>query len=98
MRASWWPAPVQRATTRSLHTEKHNEVAPPSFDHLVRAGEQRWGNCQSKRLGSVKIDDWFVLGRRLHRKIGRLLTLEDAIDVARRAAVWIDQVRAIGYQ
>jgi len=33
-------------------------------------------------LAVFEIDRQFVLGRRLHRKVGRLLALKDAIDVA----------------
>ena len=34
----------------------------------------------------------------MHRQVGRLFALEDAVDVAGGTAVWIDQVRAIGCQ
>src|SRR6516162_2528237 len=53
-----------------------------SFDHLVGGGEKSRWNVEAKRLGGREIDHRFVLGRRLHRKIGRLLALEDAIDIA----------------
>jgi hypothetical protein len=39
-----------------------------------------------------------VLGRRLHRKVGRLLALEDAIDIAGRLPVLVDLIRAVGDQ
>ena len=39
-----------------------------------------------------------VLGRRLHRQVGRLLALEDAIDVAGGAPVLVDRIRPIGDQ
>ena len=39
-----------------------------------------------------------VLGRRLHRQVGRLLALEDAIDVAGRLPVLIDVISPIGDQ
>jgi hypothetical protein len=39
-----------------------------------------------------------VLGGRLHRQIGGLLTLEYAIDVASRASVLVVKVRTVGYQ
>jgi hypothetical protein len=35
------------------------------------------------------IDDQLILGRRLHRKIGWLLSLEDAINIAGGAAVLV---------
>jgi hypothetical protein len=45
-----------------------------------------------KRLGGLEVDDKLVFGRRLHGQIGRLLALEDAIDVARSAAELIDNI------
>jgi hypothetical protein len=39
-----------------------------------------------------------VLGRVLHRQIGRLLALEDAIDVAGRSPVRRNVIRAVGDQ
>ena len=39
---------------------------------------------RSEHLGGLVIDDKLELGRRLHRQVGRLLALEDAIDVASR--------------
>ena len=58
--------------------------------------------CQSQRnyefamdsLGGLEIDHQFVLGRRLHRKVGGLLTPEDAVDRCRLPSL-IDQLRAI---
>src|SRR5262245_5768697 len=42
------------------------------LDHLVGADEQCGRNVEAERLGSLEIDD---------RQVGRLLTLEDAVDV-----------------
>ena len=52
-------------------------------------GEQRWRHVKTKRLCGLEVDHKLVLGRRLHWQIGRLLALEDAIDVASRAPEWI---------
>ena len=43
------------------------------------------GTVEAERLGSLEVDDQLVLGRRLHRQVGWLLALEDAVDVAGRA-------------
>ena len=66
------------------------------FDHLVGAGEHRRWNFEAKRFGGLEVEHKIGLGRRLHRQIGGLLAFEDAIDVAGRAPVWLDRIRAIG--
>ena len=68
------------------------------FDHLVGAGEQRWRHREAERLGSLEIDHQLVLGRRLHRQVGRLLALEDAIDIAGGAPVLVEQIGPVGDQ
>ena len=66
-----------------------------SLDHLVGAREQcRW-HLQAQRLGSLEIDHQLILGRCLHRKIGRLLPLEDAVHVASSAALLIEVIGTI---
>ena len=49
-------------------------------------------------MAVLRLMHQFVLGRRLHRQVGRLLALEDAIDVAGGAPVLIDVIRPIGDQ
>jgi hypothetical protein len=53
--------------------------------HSIGAHEQRIRDGQAKRLGGLEIDHRLILGRRLHRKVGRFLALEDAVNVSRRA-------------
>src|SRR5260370_25904638 len=65
------------------------------FDHLVGGLFQTQRHVEAQRLGGLEIDGQFEFGRRLYRKIGRLLALEDAIDVAGRAPVWVDRIRTI---
>jgi hypothetical protein len=58
---------------------------PTSADHLVGGGEQRLRHGQPECLCGFEIDDQFILGGRLHWEIARLLTPENAIDIAGRA-------------
>ena len=48
------------------------------------------GTADAERLSRLEIDQQFVLGRCLHRKIGWLLAFEDAINVTGRTLVWLD--------
>ena len=49
-------------------------------------------------LGGLEVDHHFELGRGLDGKLARLRALEDAIDICRRAAVPVDQIRPVGDQ
>jgi hypothetical protein len=68
------------------------------FDHLVGAAEDRWRHSQTERLGGLEVEHQLILSRHLHRQIGRLLALENAIDVSCRAPVGIDRVGPVGDQ
>jgi len=54
--------------------------------------------CGATRHVRLDVDDQFEARRRLHWKVGRFLTFEDAIDVAGRAAVLVDNIGAIRHQ
>src|SRR3954451_13661690 len=76
----------------------HQLCLAHSFNHLVRGRQQRRRHGKVERLRGLEVDHQFELGRLLHRQVGRLLTLEDAIDVAGGAPVAVDRVDAVGHQ
>src|SRR5205814_907322 len=51
---------------------------------------------KAKCLGGFEIDQQLVLGRRLHGKVGWLLTFQNTVNVLGRAAVRINLIRSIG--
>ena len=55
-------------------------------------------NFEAERFCGLEVDHQLVLGRSLHRQVGRLLALEDAIDVASGASVLVEQIRPIADQ
>ena len=59
---------------------------PVLFDQLVGAQEEGLRDRQPERLGGLEIDDQLELRRLLDRKIGRLGTLQDSVDVGGGAA------------
>jgi len=71
-----------------FHSLGHYPDIRYSFDHLVDAGEYGRRNVEAESLCGLAIHDDLVLGRRLHRQIGRLFAFEDAIDVSARARYW----------
>jgi hypothetical protein len=56
------------------------------FDHLVSELLEMQRHVEAQRLGGLEIDDQLKLCRHLQWKIGRLLTIEDAVDVPCRQA------------
>jgi hypothetical protein len=57
-----------------------NRRKPPSFDHLVGAGEQRRRNFDAERSRRDRVDDEVELGRLLDRKIGGLRLPQNLVD------------------
>ena len=68
------------------------------LDHLVGAGEEGLGHFEAESLGGFQIDHQLDLGGRLNWKIGRLLALQDAINVTCRVPDRIDPIRTVGHQ
>src|SRR6478752_4389702 len=76
----------------------HKRTFGHSFDQLVGALLELKRNIESERLGGLEIDHQLVLGRRLHWKVGRLLALEDAIDVCRGALELVNPIGTVADQ
>src|SRR5262249_21521994 len=68
------------------------------FDHLVGECGQCWWDVEPERLGSLEVDRQFEFDRRLGGEIGGFGSLQDAIDVGRRARKDIDRVGPVRHQ
>ena len=65
----------------------------PLFNYLIGDCEHVGWDAEPKRPGGLQVDDDLVPGRRLHRELGRLLALEDAVDVAGCLPELVDVIR-----
>ena len=70
------------ATSRTYALQQNRAYSITSSARSGAAG----GMVEPKRLGGLEVDDQLELGRRLNRQVGRLLALEDPIDVCCRSA------------
>jgi len=84
------------SATRDVRFGPEADISQVSFDDLVGAAKHCRGHHKAERLGGFEIDHQFVLVRRLHRQVSRLLALEDAVDVAGCVSILIDQIRPVG--
>src|SRR3974377_2080869 len=62
------------------------------FNNLISAGKERRRHSEAKCLSRLEVDHQLKFSRALHRQLGGLLTLEDAIDVASSLPELIDRV------
>src|SRR5215831_9772861 len=69
-----------------------------SFDYLVGNREQRGRNSQVEGVRSPNADNQLEFRRRLNRKLARLLTPKDTIDVLRNLLERDADVGSVGQQ
>jgi hypothetical protein len=62
------------------------------------AHEQRRRHVEAQRLCRLEVEDRFVLGRHLHRQVGRLCTAQDAVDVCCRLSKYVDDINPVGHK
>src|SRR5437764_1215828 len=86
--------PPLRAPAR-LCVENLIEAPSRSFDHLVRSGEQFLWDADSKRLGSLEVDDKVHFRGLLDRQVRRVLAAEDSAGVSASQAVRLDDAAAV---
>src|SRR5215467_1964376 len=75
----------------------HQLIAPAlagafSFDHLVRAQQDRRGYGKAERRGGLAVHDHLELGWKLHREIARFRAAQNAIDIGGGATPDVYQV------
>ena len=77
-------------------TQQRDELAAfHSITSSARASSVG-GTSKPSAFAVLRLIAKLVLGRRLHRQVSRLLTLEDAIDVAGGAPILVDVIRPVG--
>src|SRR5262245_48024600 len=76
----------------------HRSKKDPLFDNFVGDLLQMHRHVEAERLGGLEVDDKLIFRWRLHRHIGWLLALENAVDVACRTPEHVDPIRSVGEQ
>jgi hypothetical protein len=76
------PQPARKGPARRLPRER--EASAASFNHLIRAGEDRGRDGKAERFGDNQVDDEIEFGRLLHRQIVSLDHLVGAGEEVRR--------------
>src|SRR5258707_15389820 len=72
--------------------------AGPLFDYLIRPQQERLWDRQAEGLGGLEVDDQLELGGLLDGQVAYLGTLEDPVDVGRRAPEEIGHIGPVGHE
>src|SRR5262249_43957423 len=83
-----------RATTRPEQVQQTEQL----LDHLVGACKQRRRHGEAEGAGGFEVDHQLELGRRLHRKISRLLAVEDAAHILSGTYIRFDRIWSVGHE
>src|SRR5262249_23030664 len=89
---SWWLSATPVHLSFIVLTHLGREL----IDHFVGRHQDRVWHGQTKCLGSLEIDDQFLLGGRLHRQVGYFSAFENAINVARGLPIRFNRIRSVG--
>src|SRR5262245_211787 len=72
--------------------------APASFDQLVGAQEERFGDREAEYFGSRQVDDEIELGRLFDGDVARLRPTQNLVDIVGGAPEQVGEVWSIGHQ
>ena len=82
--------------TRSSHDFAANGARIARLlDDFVSGYKEGLGHGQAECLGGLEVDDQLVLERGLDGKLARLIALQDAIGIGRRAPMLINKIRSV---
>jgi hypothetical protein len=72
---------LRKYRNRGAEPQKKGWPRSGSFDHFVGAGEQRWRDRQTQRLGGFQIDQELEFCCLINRNLARLDPVEDLVQV-----------------
>ena len=62
-------------------TERNDELALASFDHLISAGEERWRDRDAESFGGLEIDHELEGRWLFHGQVGGTFAFEEAVHI-----------------